>query len=44
MITKIRNEDEYEAALDEANCFDHEPGVGTAEAARFDQLALLIDD
>jgi HTH-type transcriptional regulator/antitoxin HigA len=45
VIRPLRSEAEYEAALDEIELyFDREPRPGTAEADRFDLLALVIDD
>jgi HTH-type transcriptional regulator/antitoxin HigA len=44
MLTRpLRNEADYEAALEEIACyFDQEPAPGTPEADRFDILAMLI--
>lgn len=43
LIRPIRNEADYEAALEEIErYFDHEPAPGTPEADRFDVLAMLI--
>ncbi|MGD9618059.1 MAG: type II toxin-antitoxin system HigA family antitoxin [Alphaproteobacteria bacterium] len=43
LIRPIRNEAEYEAALEEIErYFDREPVPGTPEADRFDILAMLI--
>ena len=45
IIRPLRSEADYEAAVDEIErCFDHEPEPGTAEADRFDLLALVIED
>jgi HTH-type transcriptional regulator/antitoxin HigA len=45
MIRPIRSEADYEAAVDEIErYFEHEPKPGTAEADRFDLLALIIED
>lgn len=45
MIRPIHNEAEYESALDLVErYFDEEPRKGTAEADRFDLMALVIDD
>jgi len=45
VIRPLRNEREYEAALDEIEqYFENEPRSGTAEADRFDLLALVIED
>ena len=45
MIRPIRTETEYDEALDEIErYFDNEPKPGTAEADRFDLLALIIED
>jgi HTH-type transcriptional regulator/antitoxin HigA len=45
MIRPIRSEADYEAAVDEIeHYFEHEPTPGTAEADRFDLLALIIED
>lgn len=45
MIRPWRSEADYEAALDEIeHYFDNEPNPGTAEADRFDLLALVIED
>lgn len=45
MIRPIRNEREYDAALTEIErFFDKEPEPGTAQADRFDLLALVIED
>jgi HTH-type transcriptional regulator / antitoxin HigA len=44
-IRPLRNEAEYEAALDEIEqYFDHEPKPGTPAADRFDLLARVIED
>jgi HTH-type transcriptional regulator / antitoxin HigA len=44
-IRPIRNETEYEAALDEIErYFENEPKRGTPAADRFDLLALVIED
>lgn len=43
LIRPIRNETDYEAALEEIErYFEHEPASGTPEADRFDILAILI--
>jgi HTH-type transcriptional regulator / antitoxin HigA len=45
MIRMLRSEADYEAALDEIEVyFEREPRPGTAEADRFDLLALVIED
>jgi len=45
MIRPIRNETEYDEALEEiARYFESEPKPGTPEADRFDLLALIIED
>jgi len=45
VIRPLRNEREYEAALDEIEqYFEREPRRGTAQADRFDLLALVIED
>jgi HTH-type transcriptional regulator/antitoxin HigA len=45
LIRPLRNEADYEAALDEIErYFDNEPRKGTVEADRFDLLALVIED
>ncbi len=45
VIGPLRSEADYEAALDEIEgYFEHEPKPGTAEADRFDLLALVIED
>ena len=45
VIRPLRNEREYEAAVDEIeHYFENEPRSGTAEADRFDLLALVIED
>jgi HTH-type transcriptional regulator/antitoxin HigA len=45
VIRPLRNEAEYEAAIDEIErYFDHEPRRGTPDADRFDLLALVIED
>ena len=45
MIRPVRTEAEYDAALEEIEqYFDREPKPGTAEADRFDLLALIIED
>lgn len=45
VIRPLRTEAEYEAAVDEIERhFDKEPRKGTAEADRFDLLALVIED
>ena len=45
VIRPLRNEREYEAALDEIEqYFENEPRSGTAKADRFDLLALVIED
>jgi len=44
-IRPLRSEADYEAALAAIEYyFDHEPRKGTAEADRFDLLALVIED
>src|SRR5690606_1444618 len=44
-IRPLRNETDYEAALDEIErYFEREPKPGTPEADRFDMLALVVDD
>lgn len=44
-IRPLRTTADYEAALDEIErYFDREPKPGTAEADRFDLLALVIED
>jgi antitoxin component HigA of HigAB toxin-antitoxin module len=44
-IRPLRSEADYEAALDSIERhFDHEPKPDTAEADRFDLLALVIED
>jgi len=45
VIRPLRNEADYEAALDEIEgYFDSEPRKGTTAADRFDLLALVIED
>ena len=45
LIRPLRSEADYEAALDEIErYFENEPRKGTAEADRFDLLALVIED
>jgi len=45
MIRPIRTEAEYDEALEEIErCFEKEPKPGTAEADRFDLLALIVED
>lgn len=45
VIRPLRSEAEYEAAVDEIErYFDKEPKKGSAEADRFDLLALVIED
>jgi HTH-type transcriptional regulator/antitoxin HigA len=45
LIRPLRNENDYEAALDDIErYFDHAPKLGTRDADRFDLLALVIDD
>jgi HTH-type transcriptional regulator / antitoxin HigA len=45
MIRPLRTEADYDAALEEIErYFEHEPKPGTAEADRFDLLALIIED
>ncbi len=45
LIRPLRSEADYEAALDEIESyFDNEPKKGTADADRFDLLALVIED
>lgn len=42
---RFRSEAEYEQALEEIErFFDNEPKPGTAESARFDELARVIDE
>jgi HTH-type transcriptional regulator / antitoxin HigA len=44
-IRPLRNEADYEAALDEIEAyFENEPKAGTPAADRFDLLALVIED
>jgi HTH-type transcriptional regulator / antitoxin HigA len=44
-IRPLRSEADYEAAIDEIErYFDNEPAPGSAEAERFDLLAILIED
>jgi HTH-type transcriptional regulator/antitoxin HigA len=44
-IRPLRTKADYEAALDEIEtCLDKEPKPGTADADRFDLLALVIED
>jgi HTH-type transcriptional regulator/antitoxin HigA len=44
-IRPLRSEADYEAALHEIEAyFEHEPEPGSAEADRFDLLALVIED
>jgi HTH-type transcriptional regulator/antitoxin HigA len=44
-IRPLRTDADYEAALAEIECyFENEPKRGTAEADRFDLLALVLDD
>ena len=44
-IRPLRSEADYEAALREIEAyFEHEPEPGSAEADRFDLLALVIED
>jgi HTH-type transcriptional regulator/antitoxin HigA len=44
-IRTLANEDEYQAALLAVRpYFDHEPEAGTAQAAHFDALTLLIEE
>ena len=45
IIRPLHSEAEYEAAIDEIErYFDNEPAPGSAEADRFDLLALVIED
>jgi HTH-type transcriptional regulator/antitoxin HigA len=45
MIRPLRSEADYDAALAEIErYFEDEPKLGTAEADRFDLLALIIED
>jgi HTH-type transcriptional regulator/antitoxin HigA len=45
MIRPLRTEADYDAALEEIEqYFEDEPKPGTAEADRFDLLALIIED
>src|SRR5208283_3171127 len=45
MIRPLRTEADYASALEEIEqYFEHEPKPGTAEADRFDLLALIIED
>jgi len=45
MIRPIRNETEYDDALEEIErYFENEPKPGTADADRFDLLALIVED
>jgi HTH-type transcriptional regulator/antitoxin HigA len=45
MIRLLRSEADYDAALTEIErYFEDEPKLGTAEADRFDLLALIIED
>lgn len=45
LVRPLRSEANYEAALDEIErYFENEPKKGTAEADRFDLLALVIED
>jgi HTH-type transcriptional regulator/antitoxin HigA len=45
MIRPLRSEADYDAALSEVErYFENEPKPGTAEADRFDLLALVIED
>lgn len=45
VIRPIRSEAEYEAAVDEIErFFEDEPKKGSAEADRFDLLALVVED
>jgi len=45
MIRPIRSEADYDTALEEIErYFDDEPKPGTADADRFDLLALIIED
>jgi hypothetical protein len=45
IIRPIRNEAEYDDALEEVErYFETEPKEGTAEADRFDLLALIVED
>src|ERR1700674_6032692 len=45
VIRPLRSESDYDAALDDIErYFESEPKPGTAEADRFDLLALIIED
>lgn len=45
LVRPLHSEADYEAALDEIErYFENEPRKGTAEADRFDLLALVIED
>src|SRR5579871_6362350 len=45
VIRPLRSEADYEAAVDEIEShFDRRPKPGSAEADRFDLLALIVDD
>jgi HTH-type transcriptional regulator/antitoxin HigA len=45
MIRPLRTEADYDEALEEIeHYFEHEPKPGTADADRFDLLALIIED
>ena len=45
VIRPVRNETEYDEALEEIErYFENKPKPGTAEADRFDLLALIIED
>jgi HTH-type transcriptional regulator/antitoxin HigA len=45
MIRPVRTDMEYDEALEEIErYFDNEPEPGTAEADRFDLLALIVED
>ena len=45
MIRPLRSEGDYDAALEEIErYFENEPKPGSAEADRFDLLALIIED
>jgi HTH-type transcriptional regulator/antitoxin HigA len=44
-LFQLKNELEYQAALDEASkFFDNEPSLGSQEAFKFESLLNLIDD
>ena len=45
LVRPLRSEADYEAALEEIEqYFEREPKPGTAEADRFDLLALVVED